>query len=93
MNIQRRSLARSALSRRRRTRQVSCEQTQSQVRRVEKIPDVSPMLEPLPALHTASSGNQRRVGCAKSIAAFATVVRSCAPLARTDPKRGKQHLR
>jgi hypothetical protein len=64
MNIERRSLARSALSRRRRTRQASCEQTQSQVRRVEKIPDRSPiLLEPLPSLHPSSSATSMEELC------------------------------
>lgn len=68
MNIERRSLARSALSRRRYTRQASRGQTQPQVRRVEKITDRSPiLLEPMPALHPAPSATSGEKVCGSDV--------------------------
>ncbi len=64
MNIERRSLPRSALSRRRHARQAARGQTQSPIRRVQKMTDRSPMLlEPMPALHPSPSATSAEKVC------------------------------
>lgn len=65
MQIKGRSIARFSISPRRHTRQASGRQTQSQVRRVEKITDRSPiLLEPMPSLYPATSAASGEKVCA-----------------------------